>query len=97
MARTQRGAAVDAIALTDDLARASTHALNETHRRATATKRDAVDVYKAQLAEIDTRENRIVDVERPAQEGGPLHTGARSVERAAELALPVGQWATERM
>jgi hypothetical protein len=61
MTCSQLAGAVDAIALTEDLARTIAHALNETHRQATSAKREAVEQYKAQLSALDTKENRVVD------------------------------------
>lgn len=58
----QLAGAVDAITLTDTIARSIAYALNETHREATAAKREAVKSYKAQLASLDDKENRVVDL-----------------------------------
>jgi DNA invertase Pin-like site-specific DNA recombinase len=58
----QLAGAVEAISLTQKIACSIAFALNETHRAATAAKREAVKVYKAQLASLDDKENRIVDL-----------------------------------
>ncbi len=58
----QLGDAVDAVTLTEDIAHTIACALNQTHRAATAAKREAVTLYKAQLASLDDKENRIVDL-----------------------------------
>lgn len=59
---SQLGGVVDAIALTEDIAHAITEGLNETHRQVRAAKADAVKMYRAQLAALDEKENRIVDM-----------------------------------
>lgn len=56
------GGAVDAIAMTEDIAHAIAHALNDTHRQVKAQKVEAVKMYKAQLEALDEKENRIVDL-----------------------------------
>jgi site-specific DNA recombinase len=56
------GGAVDAITMTEDIAHAIAHALNDTHRHVKAKKVEAVKMYKAQLHALDGKENRIVDL-----------------------------------
>ncbi len=58
----QLAGAVDAVTLTEDIARSIAFALNETHRAATAAKREAVKLYRAQLGALDDKENSMVDL-----------------------------------
>jgi hypothetical protein len=55
------GGALTEIVLADDVAEALAHALNATHREAKAARRAATDVYRAQLAAVDTKEAKLVD------------------------------------
>ena len=57
----QLGQAVDLIHVTDDLAHAIANALSETHRQARRAKAEALEIFKAQLAALDGRDDRLYD------------------------------------
>ncbi len=58
----QLSSAVDAIAITEDLATAIAHALGETHRKAQAAKDREVEGYRRQVAELEAKEDALVDL-----------------------------------
>lgn len=57
----QFGRAVDMISITEDLAAVIAKALGETHRKAQRAKVQAAAEYRAQLAAIDARDDRLYD------------------------------------
>jgi hypothetical protein len=53
--------AVDAIHITVGFAEAVARALNETHEAAVAAKKKSADVFRAELREMEQKENRLFD------------------------------------
>jgi hypothetical protein len=58
----QLGGAVDAVQITEELATAISDVLNETHRQAQKAKEREIDRYRAQLDELEGKEDRLHDM-----------------------------------
>jgi len=58
---TQLAAAIDAIQITSALAEAIADALNQTHRDAMQAKVKSAEVYRAEIRELEQREDRLFD------------------------------------
>ena len=58
----QLGGVIDAIALTPDVVDAIVKGLNETHRTATRAKERAAEGYRAEIKELEAKEDRLFDL-----------------------------------